>query len=66
MGCKLFVKVSRQFFVIIKFATDVFANNTSLIVVAIIKLVSVRRPRPSIGDKNDMIFAESEFSLKSK
>ena len=36
-----FVRVSAQSFVIINFSTDVFTNNTSSIVVAIIKLVSV-------------------------
>ena len=43
MGCKLFVRVLGQSFVIKKFATDVFTTNTSSIVVAVIKIVSVTR-----------------------
>ena len=43
LNVNFFVRVSGQFFVIIKFATDVFTNNTSSIVLAIIKHVSVMR-----------------------
>ena len=43
MGCEIFVRVRGQFFVIIIFATGVFTNSVSSIVVAIIKLVSVTR-----------------------
>ena len=41
MDGNFFVRVPRQSFVIIKFVTDIFVNNTSSIVVAIIKLISV-------------------------
>ena len=41
MDGNFFVRVPGQSFVIIKFVTDIFVNNTSSIVVAIIKLITV-------------------------